>query len=252
MKQWRKLLAIGMAGVICGVSVPMAGMTPGLAITAEEYTGDYTYGDLYYSYLDDGTIEITDCLETVVTVEIPASIEGVAVTSIGYWAFSYCDDLTSITIPDSVTSIGDSAFASCSALTDVYYGGTKEQWAAISIGNYGNENLTDASIHYNPIISTTTTTESTTTTTTTTTPTPQTSSTGTPAFAIYGDVTLDGQVNMADVILLNKAAVGLVDLTQAGAANGDCNANGDLDGGDPVLLMQFQMGEIPSLPQPSA
>ena len=34
-------------------------------------------------------------------------------TSIGYYTFAGCSDLTSITIPQSVTSIGDYAFASC-------------------------------------------------------------------------------------------------------------------------------------------
>jgi len=42
-------------------------------------------------------------------VDIPSSIGGVEVTSIGYGAFSV-NQLTSVTIPDSVTSIGDFAF----------------------------------------------------------------------------------------------------------------------------------------------
>ncbi|MBQ3698389.1 MAG: leucine-rich repeat protein [Prevotella sp.] len=32
------------------------------------------------------------------------------VTSIGEFAFSYCKELTSVTIPNSVTSIAESAF----------------------------------------------------------------------------------------------------------------------------------------------
>ena len=42
-----------------------------------------------------------------------------SVTSIGKTAFSGCDGLTSVTIPDSVTSIGDRAFESCSDLTNI-------------------------------------------------------------------------------------------------------------------------------------
>lgn len=36
-----------------------------------------------------------------------------SVTSIGGYAFWYCTDLTSITIPNSVTSIGERAFEDC-------------------------------------------------------------------------------------------------------------------------------------------
>lgn len=62
--------------------------------------------------------------------------------------FSECSGLKSIMIPNSVTSIGNSAFYYCKSLTDVYYGGTQEQWEAISIGS-SNSNLTNATIHYN-------------------------------------------------------------------------------------------------------
>ena len=42
-----------------------------------------------------------------------------SVTTIGVYAFSYCDSLTSVTIPNSVTTIGDGAFQDCSSLTSV-------------------------------------------------------------------------------------------------------------------------------------
>ena len=41
------------------------------------------------------------------------------VTSIGEYAFYWCESLTSVTIPDSVTSIGDNAFYDCTSLTSV-------------------------------------------------------------------------------------------------------------------------------------
>ena len=46
-------------------------------------------------------------------------IIGNRVTSIGKSAFSYCGDLTSVTIPNSVTTIGNSAFSYCGDLTSV-------------------------------------------------------------------------------------------------------------------------------------
>lgn len=45
--------------------------------------------------------------------------EGSVCESIGDNAFENCDDLTSITIPDSVTSIGSAAFYYCTGLTNV-------------------------------------------------------------------------------------------------------------------------------------
>ena len=49
-------------------------------------------------------------------------------------------------IGDSVTSIGNSAFYG-SSLTSVYYKGTAEEWAEISISSY-NAPLTNATRYY--------------------------------------------------------------------------------------------------------
>lgn len=51
-------------------------------------------------------------------VAIPSSVvylgNTYSVTSIGSWAFAFCDELTSVTIPNSVTSIDMDAFLECS------------------------------------------------------------------------------------------------------------------------------------------
>jgi len=70
-------------------------------------------------YFDKATGTITDCDDTVTGADIPAEIDGVAVTVIGNDAFYSCSSLTSVTIGDSVTSIGYRAFSSCSSLTSV-------------------------------------------------------------------------------------------------------------------------------------
>ncbi len=70
------------------------------------------------------------------------------VTNIGFYAFSYCENLTSVTIPKSVTSIGIGAFYTNIPLTDIYYAGSKAQWGAISIDR-NNPQLVPATVHYN-------------------------------------------------------------------------------------------------------
>lgn len=70
------------------------------------------------------------------------------VTSIREHAFYLCFGMTAIAIPDSVTSIGEEVFWDCREMKDVYYSGSQAEWDKISIED-GNENLTNATIHYN-------------------------------------------------------------------------------------------------------
>ena len=63
--------------------------------------------------------------KTTTSFSIPDSV-----TSIGLYAFAYCDSLTSVTIPDSVTSIGPGAFFDCNSLISIKIGDS-----VTSIGN---------------------------------------------------------------------------------------------------------------------
>ncbi|MBP0970497.1 MAG: leucine-rich repeat domain-containing protein, partial [Oscillospiraceae bacterium] len=70
--------------------------------------------------ITDGEIRITGHTDDLpAAVVIPDEIGGVPVTGIGDNAFSWCEKLTSVTLPDSLTRIGVGAFAGCTHLTDI-------------------------------------------------------------------------------------------------------------------------------------
>ena len=70
-----------------------------------------TYNDLLVTRI--GNDAFSFC-ESLTSVEIPNSV-----TSIGYYAFADCHSLRSIKIPNSVTSIEDNAFNKCISLTSI-------------------------------------------------------------------------------------------------------------------------------------
>ena len=149
----------------------------------------------YLTYTSDGSsVTIVSCVSSATDIVIPDTIDGLPVTAINSSAFSNCQSLASVSIPDSVTAIGEKAFYQCyalktvtlpegltsiaadtfeycSELTSVYipagvtsignyafyncnklttvkYGGSEEQWNAISKGS-SNYCLTSAEVVYN-------------------------------------------------------------------------------------------------------
>ncbi len=78
-------------------------------------------------------------------VIIPESItyEGVTrtVTSIGDWAFYYCKDLTSLTIPKSITSIGNGAFCMCDHNQFSLHISDMAAWCNIQFNGYDSNPL---------------------------------------------------------------------------------------------------------------
>ena len=56
---------------------------------------------------------------------------------------------------------------------------------------------------------------------------------------MYGDVNLDGRIDVTDAVLLNKMAAGAVTGNDQQRRAGDCNVDGEVDTADSVMLLQF-------------
>lgn len=98
-------------------------------------------------------------------------------------------------------------------------------------------------------------TDSTTTTTTTsaatTTTTSATTASGSTGDVLLGDVDLNGVVNMSDIVVLNKAISGSVQLVAQATLNADCEqtaGEGITDTSDAKALLQFLVHVVSSLP----
>ena len=66
---------------------------------------------------------------------------------------------------------------------------------------------------------------------------------------LYGDVTVNGQVTIVDVVLLNKAIAGKAELSEQAFLNADCgNVDQVLDEHDLNALMQYLVGIVQQLP----
>jgi len=68
---------------------------------------------------NNGAITITKYIGSDSDVTIPDTIDGLPVTAMGSSVFCNCQNLTKVTIPNSVTRLGSFVFADCTSLTDL-------------------------------------------------------------------------------------------------------------------------------------
>ena len=151
-------------------------------------------------------------------------------------AFANCDNLEKIVIPKSVTGIHYMAFTYDTKLTMYGYKDTYAERYAEMFG-FPFVALDDSDT---PPVTTTTTTSTTETTTTTAAPI-----TG---GLVCGDINLDGRVDITDAVLLNKFCSGAITLDDTAKKNADCNGDGEPGSGDAVVLLQFLVHIVDTLP----
>lgn len=118
---------------------------------------------------------------------------------------------------------------------------TGEMKVTFTVSGLPNEDGEVTTTTEAPVITTTTTTTTTTTETTTTTV-----DGGLTAF--YGDLNLDGRVDVTDAVMLNKIVAGQVIANEQQNLNGDVNVDGTLSTDDCSVLLQFLVGIISSIP----
>ena len=111
MKKIRTFLAVLTTVTMCVGAVPVAQVhLPQVSVVAS--AEDLTYDNLTYEIVGDETktVTITGCDKNATTIEVPAEIEGVPVTKIGYQAFRSCYNLAEATLPDSIVTMDGSVF----------------------------------------------------------------------------------------------------------------------------------------------
>lgn len=100
------------------VNFTVKGIENGNTTDAAENTETKTVGALTYQLEADRAI-VTQCDKSAEEVEIPSEIAGKPVLQIAEDAFQFCENLTSVEIPDTVQTIGKNAFWSCHKLQHV-------------------------------------------------------------------------------------------------------------------------------------
>ena len=65
---------------------------------------------------------------------------------------------------------------------------------------------------------------------------------------IFGDVNLDGKVDISDAVLLNKTVAGTISLSESAKKNADCDGDGETGSNDAVVLLRFLVHLIQTLP----
>lgn len=100
------------------VNFTVKGIENGNTTDAAENTETKTVGALTYQLEADRAI-VTQCDKSAEEVVIPEKIAGKPVTEIAEDAFQFCENLTSVEIPDTVQTIGKNAFWSCHKLQHV-------------------------------------------------------------------------------------------------------------------------------------
>ena len=196
-----------------------------------------------------GEFAFTYC-ENLTSVNLPEGVK-----EIGEGAFSYCYNLENVSIPDSVEIIGESAFAECSSLKSVecsasqiggYAFGLCSSLGKVVIKNPYCEFLENTvfQVSYSVVIH------------------GYANSTaqayaneydfsfvslGSAPALLAGDADCSGKVDILDIITMNRAILGKESLSQPQIKAVDFNQNGVPDSEESLMILKYIVGLLESL-----
>ena len=171
-----------------------------------------------------------------------------------YWTIT--DDMEETFSGTSATLTWDIDSATSAVIQKEYGGMLKfgvwwidcKQFTIDSITVYTDAYSGSSSVTTKVTTATTKTTSTSTSSTTKTTTTTKTPVTAAPGDVLYGDINLDGKVELVDAVLLNKAAADVVTLNTQQRANADCDVNNEVNANDAIVLLKFLVQIIDELP----
>ena len=104
--------------IACLVMCVLCFMTASFTASAEETTA-LTSGEFSYEILDDETICVTAYTGSGGEVTVPQEIDGKTVTALGDELFWYMEEVTAISLPETLEYIGARVFQNCTSITEI-------------------------------------------------------------------------------------------------------------------------------------
>ena len=112
MKRMKRVISMLLAVVMFIAACPVSAFATTTDIAEEGKIETSSYNDYLYTLLSDGTISIcgytgsSESEQEGLYLEIPSSIDGMAVTQIAEEAFAYNEGIDTVVIPESITVVG--------------------------------------------------------------------------------------------------------------------------------------------------
>lgn len=118
----KSLICTLISGAMSSLIILNSGLSTAFAVgeTVDTSPGStFDDGTLTYTILENHQVSVTSCITTATNINIMGKIDGYEIVSIGDTAFAGCENLQSVTIPESISEIGEGAFQQCTSLKSV-------------------------------------------------------------------------------------------------------------------------------------